>query len=122
MKGSKELRILFVEDDEDLRKIHAEKLQNDLNSTVIVAHSGNHAIEILETGSQFDFIVSDYRMPDGDGAKLLEYVTNKNLPVQFILFTNTIGLELPTYNKNFLGIIDKIHFKKLCDKIQKISH
>lgn len=110
-------KILLVEDDEDLRMIFSGQLK-ELNSSVVIAHSGNEAIKLLENGLEVDFIVSDYSMTDGDGIVVLEYVARNNLSVPFVFFTNNPDPAIPVKYDKFLGTIHKFNFNRLVEVIR----
>ncbi len=65
-------RIMIVDDDEGIRDILGEALEDE-GYRVITAHSGRHALEIL-ADELVDLVISDVRMPNGDGGYLLDQV------------------------------------------------
>ena len=65
-------RIMIVDDDEGIRDILGEALEEE-GYEVIAACSGTHALDIL-ADEQVDLVVSDVRMPNGDGGYLLDQV------------------------------------------------
>lgn len=80
------LKILYVDDEEDLLalgKIFMERLGN---LTVDTSPSAADALEKLFKSS-YDGIVSDYQMPGMDGIDLLREVREKYGDIPFILFT-----------------------------------
>jgi CheY-like chemotaxis protein len=60
-------RVLVVDDCEQLRKSYARSL---VNCDVVLADDGRSAARILADDEAFDAIVSDFQMPDWDGAQL----------------------------------------------------
>jgi DNA-binding NtrC family response regulator len=74
--------VLFVDDEIDICNKLALSFELE-DFKVFTAHSGNQAIEVLRNNLDINFIISDVRMPDGDGLFLLEYVKkNKaNIPI-----------------------------------------
>jgi DNA-binding NtrC family response regulator len=62
-------RILVVDDDEDLRMIIKESLENDLYD-IAVAENGNAALEILKE-TKYDLLITDLMMPGIKGVELL---------------------------------------------------
>lgn len=67
-------RILFVDDDQFIRKALRRLLMSSRKDwDVEFAKSGKNALELLET-QEFSVIVSDMRMPGMDGAELLTRV------------------------------------------------
>jgi DNA-binding NtrC family response regulator len=63
-------KILVVDDEDDLRQIIIDILKVH-EYDAIGAASGNMAIKLLKD-MDFDLVVSDVRMKDGDGIKLLK--------------------------------------------------
>ena len=80
------VKILVVEDDNDLRDILTESLEN-CGAQIVQAASGNKACKILEK-EDFDIILSDMYMPDGDGLLLARFVQKlqKSKPI-FVIFS-----------------------------------
>ncbi|MBI3544528.1 MAG: response regulator [Deltaproteobacteria bacterium] len=79
------MRILVVEDEEDLRELICFTLESQFNADVVQASSGNQAIRLLDESGDFDCIVSDYSMPDGTGEDLYRHVIGSRQRVPFIL-------------------------------------
>jgi PAS domain S-box-containing protein len=67
--GSRQLRILLVDDDPLVRMNTAFMLM-DLGHCVLEASSGAHALQLLETNAEFDAVVTDYAMPGMSGLEL----------------------------------------------------
>lgn len=76
------LCVLFVDDEIDICNKLAMSFELE-DFKVFTANSGNQAIEVLKNNIDIKFIVSDVKMPDGDGLFLLDYVKkNKaNIPI-----------------------------------------
>lgn len=68
-----EARILFVEDNGDLRKSAALMLEIE-GFTVVGAEDGRAALDLIETGFRPDLIISDIMMPRVDGYQFFEAV------------------------------------------------
>jgi CheY-like chemotaxis protein len=64
------IKILVVDDEPDLREIISSRFQME-GSQVSLAENGGSAIKILAT-EHFDAVISDIRMPGGNGIELLE--------------------------------------------------
>lgn len=88
MERLKGKSLLLVDDETDLIKVLSWDFE-DIGMNVILANSGNEAIQkIKDLNSNLDFIVSDIKMPNGDGVELLAYVTNNKVKVKaFFLMT-----------------------------------
>ena len=68
--------ILLVEDEEELRELLATELR-DSSLNVLEASNGRQATELM-LGSAVDLVITDLRMPGGDGFELLKFVREKN--------------------------------------------
>ena len=66
--------ILIVDDEVDLCELVAEFFE-DAGFKVQKAYSGNQAITLLQSTS-FDIVLSDIKMPNGNGIDLLKYIKN----------------------------------------------
>jgi DNA-binding response OmpR family regulator len=68
-------RVLLVDDEEELRELISFELQ-DAGYEVVEAGCGNDAMTLLKTES-YDFVISDIRMPRGDGVSLLKWIVSE---------------------------------------------
>ena len=69
-------RILVVDDDPDVLEVLSDDLSY-AGYSVLTAQSGNAALRLLER-EPVDLILSDLRMPDGDGLYLLRQVRSQD--------------------------------------------
>ncbi|MDB5714205.1 MAG: hypothetical protein JWO15_1602 [Sphingomonadales bacterium] len=65
------LKILLVDDEELVRQATASLL-TDLGHDVVQASTGLQALELIEAGTHFDMLVTDYLMPGMNGAELAD--------------------------------------------------
>ena len=79
------IRILVVDDEESIRRL-IEKELSSMRRSVRTADSARQAFELIEQ-QQFDVIVLDIRLPDGDGIELLEKFKQTIPDVEVILIT-----------------------------------
>lgn len=79
------IRLLIV-DDEELLRDNLARFFTRKGFDVAQAGSGNQAIEVL-TKQEFDLIISDMKMPDGDGLFLYEKTRQLNPLPNFIFLT-----------------------------------
>lgn len=91
LENSKNLNILYVEDDELLRNSTAELFSNYFNS-VEVAIDGNDGYEKYklyfdETGQNYDIVISDINMPIMDGLEMCSKVREITFDQSIILVT-----------------------------------
>ncbi len=95
------MKILYVEDDDDIRDLFVLKIESISGYEVVEKQSGNEAIELLETDSDFSFIVSDFNMPNGTGLDLYKYVKDKKLQSPFIVLSTEDISVYPEFNDFF---------------------
>jgi CheY-like chemotaxis protein len=81
MEMAMKKRILVVDDEEGIRLLFKEELEEE-GCEVEIAASGEEAIERLESNS-IDLVLLDVKMPGMDGIEVLRKVKErwKNLPV-----------------------------------------
>jgi putative nucleotidyltransferase with HDIG domain len=88
-------RILVVDDEETIREI--------VSSTLNVAHfqtrtaaNGIEALAILESGDEFDLVLSDLMMAEMDGIALLERAKERypDMPIVMVTAVHDIGVAL----------------------------
>src|SRR5580698_3741520 len=84
-------RILVVDDDDPLLRIHVRALENHRYS-VTAAGNGEEAVKALADRS-FDVILSDIDMPGMNGIQLLKHVRARDLDVPVVLLTGTPSVE-----------------------------
>lgn len=75
-------RILLVDDDVLIAMSSADML-SDLGHDVVEAHSGKEALALIDGGSIFDLLITDYSMPGMTGAELAKAVRERlpDLPI-----------------------------------------
>ena len=99
--------VLIVDDEEDIR----ECLQMAIKPTgfnMIMAHDGEDAWEKINS-FEIDLVITDYRMPNMDGAKLSTLISQNYPAVPIILIS--------TFSPKALGIQDiiRVHLPKPFD-------
>lgn len=67
------MRILIADDEEMIREVVSELL-TPRGCEVTEAASGNEAFRLLQQGQEFDVLLTDVRMPDGDGLELIQRI------------------------------------------------
>jgi PAS domain S-box-containing protein len=87
------LRILLVDDDV-LVSMNTANMLIDLGHDVLEAHSGVHALRMLESEGTFDAVITDYAMPGMNGLELATRITTERPQMLVILATGYA--ELPT--------------------------
>lgn len=87
------LKVLIVEDSENMALILKKMLQDIGLSSIAIAMSGEEALRLIENSLEekkgFDFVFSDYLMPDMSGLDLLKSIRSKenSQNLKFIVVT-----------------------------------
>ena len=88
-------RILIV-DDNKMGLSARRSVLEAVGHTVTTAASGNEAIALFESGTAFDLVVTDYKMPKMDGVQLIAQLRDRSPSLPIILisgFADTLGLN-----------------------------
>jgi len=104
------LKILIAEDHDDIRELLRIELEN-LDSTIKIedVNCGELAIDMINS-NDFDLIISDYNMPNGNGGEVFTYLKDRKLSIPFLLFST----EDPKDHSEFLGASQ---FKGILNKV-----
>jgi len=130
-KYTKDLNVLFVEDDMDFRKEFFELLQNIFPKVTIAVDGLDGLNKYKEhhtaTNKYYDLIISDIKMPNYDGIELVDsiYKINKDQIVVILSARSEFNYLLPLINLGiqqfFTKPIDYSSFiedmLKICNKI-----
>lgn len=81
------MRILYAEDNEDIREILTLRLKSLTKGEVLTCENGQEAIGVLEGGVNVDLIISDHFMDGGSGLDLYKFIRRSKIDVPFILMT-----------------------------------
>ncbi len=81
--------ILVVDDESMIREIIAEELALE-GATVIEAEDGNSALELVRC-TKFDAVVSDIRMPGGNGTQLLDGIRDLCTHQPVVMFVSAFS-------------------------------
>lgn len=92
LRGIQRRRVLLVDDQPDFLNSSKERLEND-NNVVYAAANYTDALELLET-KEFDLVITDLRLPDGDGIELYRRAKRKNPDMPVILVTAYLTPEV----------------------------
>ena len=103
-------RILFIDDEDDIKTLAQFCLESEAGWLMISAADGNEGIAIAEA-EQPDAILLDAMMPDLDGiqtiAKLQDNPKTKNIPTIFITAKAQASDRRRFYNAGAKGVINK---------------
>lgn len=105
-----EKRILFIDDEDDIKTLASFCLETEAGWTMIGASGGIEGIAIAET-EQPDAILLDAMMPEIDGLqtikKLLSNPKTKHIPTIFITAKAQASDRRRFYNAGAKGVINK---------------
>ena len=84
MKKLKNIKVLIVDDDEMMREVLASFLADE-GALTLEAENGTRALKMVQK-NKFDIVLSDVRMPGGDGITLAKNISQmmENRPLVFI--------------------------------------
>ena len=105
MTVSPKLRILVVDDEDDLRNLLSDVLRNAGYDTK-PASNGEEAIELLKK-HQFDLALLDIQMPLANGIQVLKYIRQHSPATKAIMLTGYADLKHAMEAKEF-GAMDFI--------------
>lgn len=126
---SKDISVLFVEDDEHIRKETSELLADIFQKEIIIAIDGKEGFEKYmeyyeKEGKYFDLVVTDIKMPNMDGIELtkLIYQENKKQPLIVLSAHNESDYLMELVNIGITQFILKpIEFDNFVDIMYKVS-
>lgn len=110
-------KILLVDDEVDLCKVAAWDFE-DAGYNVTKAHGGNEAFSILKE-KKIDFLVSDIKMPDGDGIELIRNIQSHQISLKGI-FLMTGFTSYPEKSLKDLGMTQLFNKPIDIDEIVKV--
>ena len=115
-----EYTILVVDDEEDLAEIVGEEL-SDLGFNVRIAFGGHEAMEIVER-EKIDYVISDIKMPGGDGKELLSRIRAKDskLPIVLLMTGFSEYSEFELKDSGAIELLNKpIHIDVLYERLKQ---
>ena len=92
------MKILIVDDEEDIRDIVSFIFETEVEAESTYADSGKNAIKAIEESSDIDLIICDYNMPDGNGGDVYQYLIDKNIMIPYVLCSSISPSELSVYS------------------------
>ena len=101
------IRILVVDDDEVIRSLVKETLEEE-GHTVVTAGTGGEGIDCVKRWD-FDLVFLDLKMPDMDGAELLKQLRSIKPRLPVTIITGYPGSEMMerAFKQGPLGVMDK---------------
>ncbi len=92
MKEKKNLTVLIVDDEPDILELMEEEFKY-FGYPTITAVCGNDAIKILDN-NKVDIVVSDYKMPNGNGMVVLAHVKKMAKPPIFFFVSGQADVSV----------------------------
>ena len=88
------IKILVVKSDENDRRLVYEYLNHRFNVDVCEASNYQSAIAILAQKFDFECILVDYQLTDGDAASLINYLSRATVDIPVLVFLPTEDEEM----------------------------
>ncbi len=107
MEGQQKRSVFIVDDEEPIRKVLNTHLAKE-GYSVIQSSGGPSVFEMLKSNS-FDLVISDIRMPEVDGIKVLDFVKESlgTVPVIMLTGLNDISIAIDVMKKGAFDFIMK---------------
>ncbi len=77
--------ILLVDDNATILEIMSLYVESFGDNVILIAKSGNEAIDILKSNEKISLVISDFNMPDGTGGDLYKFVKSNFPDLPFTL-------------------------------------
>jgi two-component system response regulator ResD len=106
MKTGNDIKILVVDDDEDIREALQDALEDE-NYLVDLAQTGQQALE-LAANNEYDIAFIDYQLPDTTGLEVCKQITSPNTVKVFM--TGAFDDNVTTREVAFLEAGGEIHY------------
>lgn len=120
-KYSKNIKVLYVEDDAIARK-HTRELLSTIFDNIIIAVDGEEGLEKFKD-NKIDLIITDIMMPKLNGIEMIEKINNLNVKCHTIILSqhNESDILLKSIKLNVDGYILKpVDFINMLDVLEKI--
>ena len=113
-------RIIMVEDNIVYCQVFCNLLEREGFRTVQAYHL-SRAKKLLQQATEDDIVVSDLRLPDGDGIDLLRWMRKEGMMQPFIIMTDYDEVHTAVESMK-LGSLDYIPKQLLKDKLVPLLH
>lgn len=78
------MKVLYIDHDAKFRNYISMLLEGGLDLEVLECSSGNEALAVCEMEEGIDFVISEVKMPNGNGDLILNYFDQKKMPLPFL--------------------------------------
>ena len=108
IKHTKNLNILYVEDNIEVQTQTTKMLQSFFNN-ICIANNGKVALELFANNKSYHILITDIKMPVLDGLGFIESIrkTNKKIPINVLSAHDNKDYFLKTINAGIDGYILK---------------
>lgn len=114
-------QVLIVDDNKDIVEIIEDEFL-EKNVIILKANNGHDAFQIIKNNS-IDFVISDIRMPDGDGIELLKNINllQENRP-KLVFMTGFSEYDKSEAMKNgcYAFLKKPLNWEELSDLVDKL--
>jgi len=101
--------ILIVDDEPAIRKLYEKEFAED-GYNIILAGSGDEALNLVENAQQIDLVILDIKMEGKDGLQVLDLLRNRNKGIPVIL-----NSAYSTYKNDFTSWLADAYLVKSHD-------
>ena len=114
---------MYVDDEAFLRRAMGRKLKETGATEIITARSVSEAIEILQSDSNFDVVVSDLDMPGGNALELIRQMKEAIIQIPVIVLSGGFISATPEQilEAGALALFEKGSESRLNDMIVRIT-
>jgi YesN/AraC family two-component response regulator len=100
----KQLKLLFVEDEEDLLQIISDTLTK-LQANFVTAKNGSEALEVIEQNPDIDAVITDINMPYMNGLDMIKEINERGIELKIVIMSAHTESEYISKAKEY-GIND----------------
>jgi len=124
IETSKQLTVLYVEDEPDTRE-ETKNILDDIFFKVIVAINGADGFEKFQENNSIDLIITDINMPKLNGIDMIEKIHSLDAEVPILVLSaySDVDYFIETIRLGIDGYIFKtINIKQLAKSLDKVTH
>jgi len=87
------LKVLYADDDIQVRDYVSMLLEAGLDCEILEASSGNEALSILEFEQEIDFVITEVKMKGGNGNVIVDYLDSHALDIPIVWLSDKSNQE-----------------------------
>ena len=119
---SQQARILVVDDEPAIGRYISEYLSSE-GVVVTAVDTGREAVELLAGGTPFDAVLTDLRMPDVSGDKLIDFISENrpDLEGRVVMMTgDALGPEVIAHARDVPVVVKPLELRALRTALRPI--